>query len=161
MSTRAEELARQFEQANGEVINTIEQLSDVQWQAPGEDEGRTVGITAHHIAVSHSTVGGIVQALAAGQAPPVTLEAIHAANADHMKQHADCDKEETLAILRRDGEQAANMVRNLSDDELNQAGMVPFLGDNPISTAQFIEAILIGHIHAHLPGIQAAAGKVA
>lgn len=160
MNARAQKLAQKFEQANQEVVATVEQMTDAEWKLPGADEGRTAGLTAHHIAVNYSALGGAVQSLTAGQAPPITWEMLHDANAEHMRSHATCTQEETLAILRTDGEQAANMVRNLSDNDLDRAGVIPFLGEQPVTTAQFIEAALIGHIHAHLPDIQAAVRRL-
>lgn len=157
MTERAERLAQQFERANQEAIQTVERIPDDVWRARCAVEGWTVGVAAHHIAVNHSAVTSLTQALAKGNPPPVTWEMLHSINTEHERQHANCSKEETLELLRCDGERAASAVRELSDAELDRTGVIPFLGDQPVTTARFIEAILIGHIHMHLPGIQNAA----
>src|SRR5215207_1025589 len=96
---RAQALAERFEQAHNEVIATVEGLSDAQWSAPGADEGRTVGITAHHIAASYPSTFGLVQTVASGQElPAVGWDMIHAMNARHAEQHAGVGKAETLKL---------------------------------------------------------------
>ncbi len=157
VSQRAEMLARQFEGANQEVIATVEGLSDRQWRALCEGEGWTVAVTAHHIAVNYGITAGLARAMTEGQAPAVTWEMLHDANARHAEEHANATKEETLEMLRRDGERAAATIRGFSDAELDRTAVIPFLGDEPVTVATFIEAIVTGHIGMHLPGIKVAA----
>src|SRR5262245_66491611 len=105
MSERAGNLAQQLEQANHALIATVEGLSDAQWRAKTPGDGRSVGVVAHHVAVSHKSVAGLVGAIAHGQpVPKITMEMIHEGNATHAAQHANCTKAETLALLRQNGE---------------------------------------------------------
>lgn len=155
-SERAGALAQRFKQANSEVIEAVERIPDGQWQTACEGEGRAVGVVAHHVAVNYAITAQVAQAIVDGQAPALTWEMLHQANAEHERQHADCTKAETLEILRRDGEQAAATISGLSDEELGRTATMPFVSDEPITTAQFVDAGVIGHISMHLPDIQSA-----
>jgi uncharacterized damage-inducible protein DinB len=157
MGERAETLAQRFEQANNDLIAAVDGLSDSQWQALNKDAGWSVGVTAHHVAVSHPAVAGLVQAIGSGQPlPPITLDMLNQGNAQHARESAGCTKQETLDLLRANGAAAAAVVRGLSDDQLDRTGTMPAFGDAPISAQQVIERILIGHPGMHLPGIRTA-----
>jgi len=154
MSERAGTLADQLERANRDLIHTIEGLSDAQWRAKTPGDGRTVGVVAHHVAVSHKSVTGLVGAIAHGRAvPTITMEMIDHGNATHATQHANCTKAETLALLRQNGAAAAAMVRGLGDAQLDRVG-----GSMGMSAAQAIERVLIGHVHDHHNSIRKAIG---
>ena len=147
MSERARTLAHQLEQANHGLIATIEGLSDAQWTAKTPGDGRSVGVVAHHVAVSHKAVAGIAGAIAHGQAvPPITMEMIHEGNAQHAAQHAHCTKAETLALLRQNGAAAVAAVRGFGDAELDRTATFPI---GTMSVAQVVERIMIGHAHDH------------
>src|SRR6266700_1064092 len=109
MSGRAEELARRFEQANGELIKAVESCSDEQWRKTCSGEQWSVGVTAHHVAVSYGPIAGLVQAL--------TSDMLDAGNAEHARQFAGCTKRETVDLLRGGGQAAASTVRGLSDEQ--------------------------------------------
>jgi len=154
MSERARNLAQQLEQANHELVTTIEGLSDAQWRAATPDDGRSVGVVAHHVAASHKTVAGHVSAIAHGQAVPhITMDMIHAGNAEHAKQFAHCTKAETLALLRQNGAAAVATVRALGDAELDRSVTLPM---GPMTAAQVVERILIGHAQGHHASIRQA-----
>ncbi len=122
MSERARTLAQQLEQANHDLIGTIEGLSDAQWHAKTPGDGRSVGVVAHHVAESHKTVAGLAKAVATGQpVPNITMDMIHQGNAAHAAQHANCTKAETLALLRQNGAAAVATVRAFGDAELRPA----------------------------------------
>jgi hypothetical protein len=153
VSERAEALATQFEQANNDLISSVQSMSDSQWKAICSGEQWSVGVTAHHVAGGLQPITGLVQMLAAGQAPPITQVQIDQGNAQHARDAANCTKEETLAMLRENGRSAAAAVRSLSDEQLGQAGTV---FGNPMTAQQGIEMILIGHVQAHSASIKQA-----
>jgi uncharacterized protein (TIGR03083 family) len=156
MSERARTLAQQFEQANHELIATVERLSDAQWRTKTAGEGWSVGVVAHHVAGGHKQIAGLAQLVASGQpVPAMNMEMFHQANAEHARQHADCTKAETLALLRQNGAAAAATVRGLGDAELDRTGSL-LMG--PMSAAQVIERILIGHVHEHHGSMRKALG---
>jgi hypothetical protein len=150
MSERAAALAAAFEQANNDVIATVEGCSPDQWGRTCKDEGWSVAVAAHHIAISHPGIFGLVQLIANGQdVPPITMEMIHAGNAQHAIEHANADRDETLGILHREGQATANAVRALTDEQLDRTAPMAFAGGQLWSAADLIERVLIGHPVQH------------
>ena len=157
MGTQAAALADRFERTNNELIALIERLTDAQWAAPNEADGWSIGVVAHHLATDHPILAGFVEAVATGRPlPPWTMEMLHQYNARHAAEHRDCTREETLALLRREGAAAAGLVRRLTDEQLDRAAVVPWEGGPAVSARQLIERKLIGHIGEHLGSIRAA-----
>jgi uncharacterized protein (TIGR03083 family) len=152
MSERARALAERFEQANRELIATVERLSDADWKTETPAEHWTVGVVAHHVAGSHKDIAGLVEMVASGKpVPPLNMDTFDQANAAHAREHANCTKAETLALLRQNGARAAETVRALGDEQLDRVG-----GSMGMSAAQIIERVLIGHIHEHHGSIKSA-----
>lgn len=157
MSERASALAAAFEQANAAMIAALEGCSDEQVRAICEGEGWSVAVSAHHVARGHAALSGFVQMMANGQPlPPVTMEMIDAGNAQHAEEFKNIGKAESLAALRTNGEQAAVLIRGLSDEQLDRRASMAFAGGAEWSTADLIERVLIGHPTQHVEGIKAA-----
>ena len=114
----------------------------------------------HHIAVDAPLIAGWGAQVGRGEIPTVTMEMVHADNAAHAAAHASPDKPETLALLRHNTAVAVDILRSLSDAQLEQTAPLPLLGGQPVSAQMIIEIVLIGHIqgypHSHLPNIEAA-----
>lgn len=154
MSERSEALARQFEQANQEMIAEVERSSGAQWKATSANDERSVGVVANHVAGGHKSIGEWVRVVAEGvTAPPITMDMINEANARHAVAKANCTKDETLDLLRRNGAAAAALVRGYSDEQLDRG--TNFNG-HPMTAQQMIEHILIGHIRNHLQSMRGA-----
>jgi uncharacterized damage-inducible protein DinB len=153
VSERARTLADSFEQANRDLIHTVERLSDAQWKAKTAGEGWSVGVVAHHVAGGHTGIAGFVQKIANGEHVSVDMDAINRGNAEHAIQFAHTTKAETLALLRQNGAAAAAMVRGLGDTQLDRAG-----GSMGMTAAQVIERVLIGHVRDHHGSIRQAVG---
>ncbi len=154
MSERAHALADRLEQANDEMVAVVERASEADWQADCPNEGRTIGVTVHHLAGGLKVVANWVQGIASGQpAPSVPWDAVHQANARHAERYAYCVREETLGMLRANGAAAVGTIRGLSDEQLDQAVEV-FAGDGTITAEQLIENNLIGHVHGHLANVR-------
>jgi uncharacterized damage-inducible protein DinB len=157
MSARAADLATKFEEANAAVIEAVENSSEADWQRVTSSEGWSVGVTARHIAASHLPIMGLVELVATGrEMPPITMDMLHAGNAQHAQEHASCTREEVLEILRRDGQAAADRLRGLSDEQLERKASMAFAGGAEMSAAQLVEMILLGHPVQHLESIKAA-----
>ena len=157
MSGRSAELAAKLESANAAVIAAVESSSEEDWQRVTSSEEWTVGVTAHHIAVSHLPIMGLVELVATGgDVPPLTMDMFHAANAQHAQEHANCTREDVLEILRRDGQAAADKLRGLSDEQLDRTAPMAFAGGQPWSAAAVAERVLLGHPTEHLASIKAA-----
>jgi len=160
MSERAAALAARFEATNEALIAAVQRLSEADWRATCPGEGWSVGVTAHHVAGYHLPVAQLAQGIAQGAAlPEITREQIDAGNAQHAREHANCTRAETLALLRRDGAAAAAIIRGLTDEQLDRTAPLAAFGGAPWSAADVIERILIGHPQAHLASIQQAIGR--
>ncbi len=153
MSERARTLAERFEQANRELIHTVEGLSDAQWRTKTAGEGWSVAVVAHHVAGGHAALSGLVQKIANAEPVAVDMDALHKRNAEHAVQHAHTTKAETLALLRQNGAAATAAVRGLGDAQLDRVG-----GSMGMTAAQVIERILIGHVVDHHGSIRKAIG---
>lgn len=161
MGERSEALAKRFEQINGELGDLIESLSPDEWRAICGGETWSVGVTAHHIAYDQAHIIEWFQAIANGRPlPPPAPGGLDASTARHAAEYASCTKEETLALLRHDGEAAARAVRELTDEQLDR--QAPVVAGRPALTAGgVVERILIGHVLGHGASIRAAIGREA
>ena len=158
-NSRASELARQFEVAQTGFISLVESLSDQQWRLVGsnfpqrvndEDEGRTLGVIAHHVAVNGPWITDRIEGMLAGrQLAPVDIKAI---NAEHATEHADVSRDEVLGMLRETLPQIVAAVRAIPDDQLDQSRDTPA---GPMSVAQRLERVLVGHLKVHQGSIEA------
>lgn len=158
MAARAETLAKQFEAKAHEATAVVERLSDADWKKITTAEQWSVGVTAHHIAISHGIIAGIIKTIADGKpGPNIEMDAIHAMNARHAQEHAGCTRSETVALHKSNAAEAAAMVRGLSDSQLDTAGAV-LVGMPPMSAAQLAGGLLVGHIDEHLGSIRATVG---
>ncbi len=72
------------------------------------------------------------------------------------EQYANCTKQETLALLRKNAATAAGTVRGLSDEQLDRSA--PVLGGPPMTAQQMVERVLIGHVQEHHGSIRATVG---
>jgi catechol 2,3-dioxygenase-like lactoylglutathione lyase family enzyme len=157
---RAAELARQFELTQTRFVDLVESLTDAQWKMVGsnfpqrlndEDEGRTVGVIAYHVAVSGPWILDRIEAMLQGR--QLTPPDIRAINAQHATEHADVSRDEVLGVLRRTLPTILARVRAIPDDQLDQSRDSPA---GPMSVAQRLERVLIGHVEVHRGSIEAA-----
>ena len=157
---RSAQLAEQFETAHDEFIGLIESLNDEQWHRSGknfprriddEDEGRPLGVIAHHVATNGDWIMQRIQTmLAGGPLAPVNQRVI---NSEHAREHADVTKDEVLRLLRASKPRIAEAVRAIPDNQLDIQRDTPA---GPMSAAQRVERVLIGHMQQHQGSIQAA-----
>ena len=160
MGQRGEALAERLTQANDTLIAVLDGCSDEQWKQTCSDEGWSVGVTAHHVAISHKGIAGLVRSLANSQpVPEFTREMIDAGNAQHAQEFANVTKEETVDLLRREGQAAADMLRGFSDGQLDGMAPMPFAGGAHWSVEQLVNRVLIGHPEEHTQSIRKAIGS--
>lgn len=153
--SKAAALASRFEQASNDLASKIQGLSDDDWQAKTPEEGWTVAATAHHAAGSSAPTSMMVQAAATGSPmPTITVDGLNEMNAEHARQYANVSREETLTLLHETTGPAADVVRELSDEQLNLKALLPF--GMEMTAEQIIENVLIGHITGHGASINAA-----
>jgi hypothetical protein len=158
MSHRSEQLASRIEEGAAGLAALAQELSDAEWQLPvSATDRRTLGVVIHHVASMYPIEIGVVRAIAGGNAAlDVTPEVVNQINAKHAVEHERPGKAETLELLRRNSRAAAEAVRALTDDELDQAAPFGLSFGAPV-TAQFvIEDHPLRHSWHHLARIRAA-----
>jgi hypothetical protein len=159
MGARGESLASTFEAKAQEATAVMESLSDAEWHKVTAAEKWPVGVVAHHIAVAHAMLGGIIKTLADGKpGPNVPMDAIHALNAKHAQEHAGCTKADTVALHRQNAAAAAAILRGIDDAAFERTGQV-LAGFPPMSAAQLAGGLLCGHVDEHLGSIRATTGR--
>lgn len=154
-TTRSDDLTARLETVNDEFVATIEACTDAQWRLPCVDEGRTVGVVAHHIATVQRDFAKILGILAGGGSfsPKISMEQVHESNATHARDHADVSAEETLAEFRASRAALGQRFRAIGERDLDRVAGV--FGGNELTIAQVMEWVIIGHAAAHLANIRA------
>ena len=155
MITRAAQLAERFAAVNDEISALITGCTDAQWRQPCADEIRPVGVVAHHTAIVQQAFTRMVALLVAGETytPNTSMEVIDQLNAQHARENAAVEKEETLGILRASAATIAQQLRCLDDARLDRVAGV--FGGHELTVAQVLEMVVIGHAGAHLASIRA------
>lgn len=157
---RSAQLAEQFEAAQDQFLRLIESLNDEQWHLTGknfpqrindEDEGGPVGVIAHHVATNGDWIMQRIQTmLAGGPLAPVNSREI---NSEHARTHANVTKDEVLRLLRASKPRIVEAVRAIPDSQLDIQRDTPA---GPMSAAQRVERVLIGHMQQHQGSIEGA-----
>ena len=158
MGARAEALAKTFEAKAQEATGAFEKVSEADWKKVTSAEKWPVCVVAHHVASAHETIAGLIKAVGTGAPlPGLTMDAIHAMNAKHAQEFANCTKAETLALHKTNAAAAAAIVRGLGDAELDRSAKL--LAEMPVMTAeQLAGGLLVGHVDEHLGSIRATVG---
>lgn len=156
MSERAQALADRFHQAREELITIIDGCDGERLQAQCHGEQCSVAALASHVAGVHALGADIVRKAAAGEPlPPLTMDDVHAINAEQFARDVTRDKRDILQDLHRHGNEAEQVLRSLNDDSLNRASDFPLLGGE-FTTQQIIEYVVIGDVEGHLKSIKTA-----
>lgn len=159
-NVRSALLAEQYEAAHDEFVRLVESLTEEQWHLTGknypqridnEDEGRQVGVIARHVATNGDWIVQRIQTmLAGGPLAPVNMREI---NAEEARTHAGVTKDEVLRLLRASKSRIAGAVRAIPDNQLDIQRETPA---GPMSAAERVERVLIGHMKQHQGSIEAA-----
>jgi len=159
-SKRASALADRLLQGAGNLAAFAEGLSEAEWQTPVLPDGRTVGVIVHHVASVYPLEIELARKLAAGK--PITgatLDVLAEMNGKHAAEHGSVGKQETLDLLARNSQAAADAVRSFSDGELDSAATVSLNADAPLTAQFFIEDHALRHSFHHLERIKAALNR--
>ncbi len=90
MSQRTNALALQFLAEHERLLAQVSACTPEQWHRLTADEGWTVAVTAHHIAVGYpNTLMAVIAAAGAQARPRLTLEMLSELNAQHAREYAD------------------------------------------------------------------------
>jgi len=154
MSLRADKLADRILSGAETLANFVENLSHDEWETVIPGEERKVGVLVHHVASSYQAEIDLASTLASGNPiTGVTPEGIDGINADHAREYARVKKEDVIQLLRENSTNAADRVRKLTDEELDQAEKVSLNADAPLTTQFFIEDHALRHSFTHLESI--------
>ena len=157
MNTRAEVLAARLERGVSDLVAFAGNCTDTEWRTVVTDEQRPVGVLIHHVASAYTVETDLVQVMASGQAiEGVTWDMVEEGNAEHADAWAQCTKEETLELLKRNSGAAADAIRKLSDSQLDFAAPISLNWDTPLTTQYFIEEHPLSHAYRHLANIRKA-----
>jgi anti-sigma factor ChrR (cupin superfamily) len=159
-ATRSARLADQFEAAQESFIRVVESLTVEHWRMRGrntpelriddEDESRSVGVIAHHVAVNQDWIMNRIKAIIEDKpTPPVDFKDI---NAHHANEHAHATRAQVLALLRDSKPRIAKELRAIRDNQLDKERQLP---SGTMTVQQRIERVLIGHMKSHQGSIEA------
>jgi hypothetical protein len=150
-SKRATALADRLEQGARALATFASTLTDAQWQTLVPHDGRTVGVTVHHVASMYPLEIQLGLQVAAGQPiAGVSWDDVHAINAKHAADHANVTREAAFELLRTNSAAAAASIRRLTDGQLDQAAPISLYGDAPLTCQFFLEDHPVRHSYHHL-----------
>ena len=156
VSKKANSLAERITQGANSLAIFAEGLSDSDWQMPVVGDGRTVGVVVHHVASTYPLEIELAQVLASGKPiTEATMEVVDQMNADHAREYASVSKHETLELLQRNSNFAADSVRAFTDEDLENSATVSLNADAPLTAQFFIEDHALRHSFHHLARIRA------
>ena len=159
MNSRAEALASRIETGAEELAKFAEGLSDAEWKSKVRD-GRGVGVCVHHVASVYPIEVQLAQAIGSGKAvTDVPWEAVADMNAKHAADNANCNKDEAIALLRKNSKEAAAAVRQMTDEQLDTAAPFSLSFGAPVTSQFVIEDHALRHSWHHLARIKSALGK--
>lgn len=150
MSARAEALAERFERANQEVLGLVSTCPAEQMAAICPAEGWTAAALGSHIAYSYKgMLDNLIKPIVAGEhVAPRGQEAFAEMNARHAVESAAMPREQVVGLLQGLGQQTAEYLRSLSDEDLDRSTTFPSM-DRPVSVEQLVDMVLIGHTKEH------------
>jgi hypothetical protein len=160
MTTRAEQLAQRVEQGAHDLIAAVQHLSEEQWRTPCGDENRSLGVLVHHVGAMYPLEADVVRTLAAeGGMPGLGWEAVNGINADHATTNADVDPATAMHLVHQNSALAAEVVRNLTDEQLDRVAPNGLHWSAPLTVQFFVEQHPIAHPYIHLESITTALGE--
>ncbi len=158
MKQNNEELAERIRTFNDEVIAFVEQCSVEQWQKVCAWEEWSVGVTARHIGAGHFEVISLAEMIINGQTlPELTMDDFRQMGNQHAREHAECSREEVLAILRKNGAAAADYVAGKTAAELERQAYLSVTGGD-VTARQLLEYVILESGGEHLANMKIAAG---
>jgi len=159
-SQRANALADRLEQGARALAAFATSLSDAEWNTRVPHDGRTIGVTVHHVASIYPLEIELAQAIAAGKpVAGVSWDDVHALNAKHAQENAAVTKDAALDLLRTNSAAAAAAIRALTDEQLGQATSNSLYSDAPLTCQFFIEDHAMRHSYHHLARMRKALGR--
>lgn len=160
-NSRGESLAARVEEGAARLAAFAIGLSEAEWHTPiSATDRRTVGVIVHHVASMYPIEVDLARAVAAGKSvSDVTWEAVAQLNAKHAHDNAQVSKPAALELLRQNSREAAAVVRDFTNEELDKAAPFPLSFGAPMTTQFVIEDHAMRHSWHHLAAIRKALGR--
>jgi hypothetical protein len=161
VNSRGESLAARIEEGATGLAAFAEGLSDAEWRTPiSATDRRTVGVIVHHVASMYPIEIGLARTIASGKSiSDVTWEAVAQLNAKHAHANAGISKAAALELLRQNSREAANAVRDFTDEELDKSAPFSLSFGAPMTTQFVIEDHAMRHSWHHMAAIRKALGR--
>ena len=157
MSKRTNSLAERLEQGARALATFADALTDAEWEIPVPTDGRQMGVIVHHVASAYPLEIQLARTVAEGNpVSGVTWDVVHTMNAEHAKKYEEVTQKETLDLLRRNSAKAAAAIRDLDDEDLDQAAPVSLNSNAPLTCQFILEDHAVRHSYHHLAILRAA-----
>ena len=157
MDTEIRELVDRFERATRAAVATTERCSEDQLLFVYPAERCTVVALACHIADSYALgADWLRKVLDREPLPPITMDTADQVNAQEFARNAYRTRREALERVTRHGNEAASVLRDLSDADLDRTSPFSLFGGPTTSVRELIERVLIADPESHLRSIRAA-----
>lgn len=159
--SRSASLAARIEQGAASLATFAETLSDSEWQMPvSATDRRTIGQIVFHVASIYPVEIDVANAVGSGKAlTDLTWEVVAELNAKTAQENAGVTKSAALELLRKNSREAAEAVRQFTDEQLDTAAPFGLSYGAPV-TAQFvIEDHALRHSWHHLAKIRKALSR--
>ena len=154
-SQRANALAERLEQGARALVAFASGLTDAEWHTRVPRDGRTVGVTVHHVASVYPVEIELAQVISRGEAiTAVTSQDIDDMNARHAAEHHAVSKAVALELLERNSAVAAMAIRAFTDEQLATAVPVSLYAGAPLTCQFFLEDHAVRHSYHHLARLQ-------
>lgn len=155
MNARAQALAEQVQAFNRDMLDLVQNCSDADWQRVCKAEDWPVGVVARHVGDGHYRVVELAKMIIAGTPlPDWSMNAVVQMGNDHAREHADCTREEVLAILESNAATLDDFIAALSEDELDRQGSMALVGGD-VSVQRILELLILQSGGDHLKSIRA------
>ena len=153
--SRSENLASRLVEGANALASYVEKLTPPEWDSLVPNEQRSVGTLVHHVAVAFAAEMDLAKSLAAGNPlVGVTWAMVDGMNAEHTAAHQTVPQAETIAMLRVNGQKAAEVTKHFTDDQLDVAVPISLYADAPLTVQFFIEDHPLRHSFHHLANIR-------
>jgi hypothetical protein len=154
MNTRAQELSQKIQAFNRNMLDCVQHCGDADWQKVCKAEDWPVGVVIRHVADGHYSVMALAKMIIKGDPlPDWSMEAVIQMGNDHAREHADCTREEVLALLEKNGRAVSEFVADLSEDELDRQGQMALIGGQ-VSAHKILEMLILHSGGDHLKSIR-------
>jgi uncharacterized damage-inducible protein DinB len=148
-SERAAAFADDFAAVNAQAVAFARSCGADDWARPVPGEDWSVGVVLHHIAEGHANGYRWLSAMSAGTAVTDSAEDIDRANAEHARRAESAGAADTVALLEENGDRLEDLLRSLSDEQLDRTAPFGPAGGAVFATADFAP-VTARHAQEHL-----------